>query len=189
MVLVRMREATFTGNGVSVGPITLDVGAGERVARSFGSAAEAAIAARLAAAVVKATAGTVSIEAFDPRVQPAHCKRIAAFVPHDPLPLEGFDFERYVLYRAALWNVDPMRAIAHAKLTMERLDGVHEAFAYPLAGALLANPKVLVLDRPQRAYAAKIVAAAGPRAIVTTHVSDRDARAFISVFHEDAVLV
>ncbi len=32
-----------------------------------------------------------------------------------------------------------MRATAHAKLVLERLEGVHEAFAYPLAGALITR--------------------------------------------------
>ncbi len=173
-----MRAAGFDGDRASLAPLTLDVRFGEHAARAFSSAQEAAVAARLAAGIVKAGCGSVSIEGFDPRVQPAHCKRIAAFVPHDPLPLEAFDFERYVLYRAALWNVDPMRAVAHAKLVVERLEGVHEAFAYPLAGALAVNPKLLVLDRPAPAYAPQILAAAGPRAVFSTHLSERDAAAF-----------
>ena len=34
-----------------------------------------------------------------------------------------------------------------------RLAGVHEAFGYPLIGALIGEPKLLVLDRPQIVYA------------------------------------
>ena len=178
MVLLRLREAGFDGEGVSLGPLTVATYPGERAARVFATAAQAAVAARLAAGIVKASYGSVSIDGYDPRVQPAHCKRIAGFVPHDPLPLGEFDFERYVVYRAALWNVDRMRALAHACLLLERLDGVHEAFAYPLVGALIANPKLLVLDRPAAAYAAQFLAAAGPRAVFSTHVHARDAEAF-----------
>jgi hypothetical protein len=54
---------------------------------------------------------------------------------------------------------------------MERLDGMHEAFAFPLAAALVGGPRILVLDRPQPAYVSQIFAAAGPRAIFSTHVS------------------
>ena len=92
-------------------------------------------------------------------------------MPHAALPLEETEFERYISYRAALWNVEPMRAIAHAKLLLERLDGMHEAFAFPLAAALVGGPRILVLDRPQPAYVSQIFAAAGPRAIFSTHVS------------------
>jgi len=67
----------------------------------------------------------------------------------------------------------------HARLLLERLEGVHEAFAYPLVGALLAEPRLLVLDRPQAAYAAQIVSAAGASALFSTHTSQRDAQRFL----------
>lgn len=178
--LLRMREACFRTNGAAVGPVTLNVAPGERAVAVFTSPREANIVALLAAGIVKATSGCVLVDQYDPHVQPAHCKRAAAFVPHDALPLAGLEFERYVTYRAALWNVDPMRALAHAKLLMERLEGVHEAFAVPIVGALVGNPKLLVLDRPQPAYAQPIVAVAGPRAIVSTHVSRAAAAEFAS---------
>lgn len=179
MTLLRMRAASFDADGADVGPITLDVHPAERAVRTFSDGRQAKIAALLAAGIVKASSGRVLIDQYDPRVQPAHCKRIAAFVPHDPLPFtDRTEFDRYVAFRAALWNVDPMRAIAHAKLVLERLDGVHEAFAYPLAAALVGAPKLLVLDRPQAAYAPQIIAAAGPRAVFSTHVDDVSARAY-----------
>lgn len=176
--LVRMRQACFVASGEAVGPVTLDVAAGERVVWVGASAREANVVALLAAGIVKAGSGCVLVDQYDPRVQPAHCKRIAAFVPHDPLPLADLEFERYVAYRAALWNVDQMRALAHAKLLMERLDGMHEAFAIPLVGALVGNPKILVVDRPQAAYVSQVVAAAGARAILSTHSNGDVAEAF-----------
>ncbi len=182
-----MREACFAASGAAVGPVTLDVDPGERAVRVCASAREANVVALLAAGIVKAGSGCVLLDQYDPRVQPAHCKRIAAFVPHDPLPLTGIEFDRYVAYRAALWNLDPRRALAHAKLLMERLDGVHEAFAIPLAGALICNPKILILDRPQPVYAARIVVAAGPRAIFSTHLNPADAAAFANAPAQEAL--
>jgi ABC-type taurine transport system ATPase subunit len=158
--------------------VTLDVSPGERAARVFEDPREASIVAMLAAGMVKANAGSVLIDEYDPRVQPVHCKRAVAFVPHDPLPLDLPGFESYIRYRAALWGIDPVGAWAHAKLLLERLEGVHEAFAYPLAGALIAAPKLLVLDRPQPAYADRILAAAGPRALFSTHATDAAAQRF-----------
>ncbi|HTA39077.1 MAG TPA: hypothetical protein VK760_08380 [Candidatus Acidoferrales bacterium] len=177
-MLLRMREAQFLARGTPVGPVTLDVGLGQRSARVYEDARDASIVAMLAAGIVKANAGSVLIDEYDPRVQPVHCKRVVAFVPHDPLPLDVPGVESYIRYRAALWGIDPTGAWAHAKLLLERLDGVHEAFAYPLAGALIAAPKLLVLDRPQPAYAERILAAAGPRAIFSTHTSDAAAQRF-----------
>jgi hypothetical protein len=92
--------------------------------------------------------------------------------------MSPLDFTRYIEYRAALWNVDAVRANAHAKLLLERLEGLHEAFAYPIAAALLASPHLLVLDRPQLAYARTILDAAGPCAVFSTHVDDRTADAY-----------
>jgi len=177
--LLRMRDACFRASGAPVGPVTLDVGPRERGVAVFPTPHEANVVALLAAGVVKPTSGCVLIDQYDPRVQPAHCKRAAAFVPHDALPLRDLEFERYVTYRAALWNVDVHKAIAHAKLLIERLEGVHEAFAIPIVGALIGNPKLLVLDRPQPVYAQRIVAAVGPRAIFSTHLSQGAAAEFV----------
>lgn len=174
-----MREAAFAAPGAAAGPIALGIAPGERVARVFADPREAEIAALMAAGIVKATTGSVLIDQFDPRVQPAHCKRVVAFVAHGPLPFAGEgEFEGYVAYRAALWGVDTTRAVAHAKLVMERLSGMHEAFAYPLAAALAGSPKLVVLDRPQPAYAAQILAAVGPRATFSTHLDAAAAAAF-----------
>jgi ABC-type taurine transport system ATPase subunit len=173
-----MRDARFLARGAPVGPVTLDVSPGERVARVFEDPRSASIVAMLAAGMVKASDGSVLIDEYDPRVQPVHCKRVVAFVPHDPLPLDVPGFESYIRYRAALWGIDPVGAWAHAKLLLERLEGVHEAFAYPLAGALIAAPKLLVLDRPLPAYAERILTAAGPRAIFSTHTSGGAAQRF-----------
>jgi hypothetical protein len=180
MALLRMRDACFVASGSPVGPITVDVCAGARVARVAASAREASITALLAAGIVKAGRGIVLIEEYDPRVQPAHCKRVTAFVPHAALSMSEAEFAWYVRYRAALWNVEPARALSHAKLTLERMEGVHEAFAYPVAAALISSPKLLVLDRPPAEYAERIVAAAGPRAIFSTHVGAAGANAFSS---------
>jgi ABC-type taurine transport system ATPase subunit len=173
-----MRGASFGTGDDLVGPLDVDVRAGEHVAVVCTSPHAAAVLARIAAGIVKATAGNVSIGEFDPRVQPAHCKRIAAFVPHAAMPLPEMDFERYIAYRAALWNVDRNRATAHAKLVLERLEGVHEAFAFPLAGALITPATMVVLERPQPAYAAQIVAAVGSRATFTTHLDPATAEPF-----------
>ena len=178
MAVLRMREACFIAGGSPIGPLTVDVSAGALVARTVVSAREASVTALLAAGIVKAGTGIVLIEEYDPRVQPAHCKRAVGFVPHAPLSIGESEFEWYVKYRAALWNVDPDRALSHAKLTLERLEGVHEAFAYPIAAALISSPTLLVLDRPQAEHAERIIAAAGPRAIFSTHVSAAAADAF-----------
>jgi len=175
---LRLRDVRFSASGTPVGPVSLEVRAGERVARAFASARDASTVALLAAGIVKATDGCVLIGEYDPRVQPVHCKRLAGFVPHDPLPLDEPGFERYIAYRSALWSIGAADALAHARLLFERLEGVHEAFAYPLIGALVARPALLVLDRPAPAYAAQILAAAENCAVFSTHEHETAAEVF-----------
>ena len=174
MIAIRMRDARFT----EIGPLTLDVPLGASVARTCAGPYEAAIVARMAAGLVKARSGSVSIGDYDPTVQPVRCKRLAAFVGHDPAHLEERDFARYIAYRAALCDIDPVAALAEAEELMERLAGVHPAFAFPLVGALVAAPIVVVMDRPAVAFAPSILAAVGPRALFSTHLHRAAASAF-----------
>lgn len=180
MSLLQLREASFVQRGVPVvPPVTLTLDEGERVAYACAGERCAAIVAMMAAGLVKPSSGAVYVGAFDPRIQPVQVKRIAGFVPHEAVPHDFPSFARYVEYRAALWSLPLAQTIVRARALLARLDGVHEAFAYPLIGALLADPKLLVLDRPQAAYAPQILDAAGDRAIFSTHVSQRDADRFM----------
>lgn len=178
MQLLRMRDASFSRGALAAGPITLDLERGERVALRFASPQEASIVALLATGIVKASNGCVLIGDYDPRVQSVACKRIAALVPHEPFALDDDEFARYVEYRAALWNLEPQRALTHAALLRKRLAGMHEALAYPLIGALLGMPQLVVLDRPEPAYAAQILAAVGRRSLLSVHTEAAAARAF-----------
>lgn len=178
MPLLRMREAAFTNPRVSVGPVSLDLEPGEGVALQFDTAAAASVVALMAAGVAKASSGAVLIGDFDPRIQSVHCKRIAGFVPHEPLPISASEFHRYIAYRAALWSVDTEFAAARARDLLTELDGMHEALAYPLIGALIAAPQLLVIDRPASAYARQIRAATRGTAVLTTHVDAAGESAF-----------
>ncbi|HLY04003.1 MAG TPA: hypothetical protein VKR56_16075 [Candidatus Cybelea sp.] len=173
-----MRDASFANAAARAGPLTLDLDPGGRAALTFSGSQEATIAALMAAGIAKATTGSVLIGDYDPRVQSVHCKRIAGFVPHEPLQLDEGDFPRYIAYRAALWNVETTEALAYARLLCERLEGMHEAFSYPLIGALIAKPQLVVLDRPQPAYAAQIRRAVEDRALLSTHAQPSNAAAF-----------
>jgi len=177
--VLQMRDAAFARAGEFLANrLTLEVNDGERIARAFPTGREAGIVALMASGGVKATSGTVFIDGFDPKIQPTQCKRLAGYVPHELVPLEFASFERYIEYRAALWNLDSERALGHARHLLEHLDGVHESFAYPLVGALLADPMILVLDRPQAAYASRMLAVAGARAIFSTHATEAEAEAW-----------
>ncbi len=183
--ILRVRDAAYTSHGRAiVPPVRFDVHASERVARVCANANEARGLAMMCAALARTTSGTLLIGEYDPRVQPVHCKRLAGYVAHDPLPLSRDELLRFVDYRAALWDIDPARARAHVHLLLERLEGLHEAFAYPIAVALLPFPQLLVLDRPHPAFAAHVLAAAGSCALLSTHLDESSARAYAPALAE-----
>ena len=94
MPLLRLRDASFANATARAGPLTLDLEPGGRIALTFSTSQEATIAALMAAGIVKATTGSALIGDYDPRVQSVHCKRLAGFVPHEPLQLDEGDFPR-----------------------------------------------------------------------------------------------
>lgn len=175
-----MREALFEGAGVRAGPMTLCVESGSRYAFVAAGRGTGAVIAMMAAGIVKPSRGRVFIGAFDPRIQPVQAKRLAGFVPHEAVPHQFASFTQYIEYRAALWGLPRAQSIVRARAILTRLEGVHEAFAYPLIGALLAAPRLLVLDRPQAAYASQIAIAAEGCAIFSTHAGEREADRFES---------
>ncbi|HKU69111.1 MAG TPA: hypothetical protein VJP85_15170 [Candidatus Baltobacteraceae bacterium] len=179
MALLEMRAASYARGGATiVPPLALTLGEGERLSHACGSDESACAIALMAAGLVKPSSGRVFVAAFDPRIQPVQVKRIVGYVPHEALPHDFPSFARYIEFRATLWGLPRAQSVVHARALLARLDGVHEAFAYPLVGALLSQPRLLVLDRPQAAYAPQILALAHDCAIFSTHVSERDAQRF-----------
>ncbi|MHB8141117.1 MAG: hypothetical protein ACYDHD_07715 [Vulcanimicrobiaceae bacterium] len=179
VALLEMRDAEFAApDGRRCGPISMSLERGMRQACLCRDAWEARAIARLASGVIKTSHGFVLIGDFDPRLQPTQCKRIAAYVAHDAMPLDGMPFERFIAYRAALWDLDLDAALTRSRMLLAQLEGLHEAFAVPLVAALLAQPRLLVLDRPQAVYARAILAAASDCAVFSTHDLPRDIDAF-----------
>lgn len=174
-----MREAVCERRGRTLaGPATLSVEECEHLAYACESAESARVLAMMAAGLVRRSSGTLFVAAFDPCIQPVQAKRITGFVPHEAVPHAFASFTRYAEYRAALWGLPVAASVVRARSILAKLEGVHEQFAYPLAGALLAAPRLLVLDRPQAVYAAQILQAAGKCAIFSTHAGERDAERF-----------
>lgn len=175
-----MRDAAFVRSGSEiVSPATLSVDEGERLAYACPNERSAATLALMAAGIVRPSSGRVFIGAFDTRIQPVQVKRMTGYVPYEAVVHEFSTFTSYVEYRAALWGLPRAQTVIRARALLERLEGVHEAFAYPLVGALIAEPRLLVLDRPQAAYAPQIIEAAQNCAIVSTHASEREAQRFL----------
>ncbi len=180
MTLLEMRAACVsTADGITVGPVTFALAEGARLAWPCAEPQAAAALARLACALMRPAEGTVFVGAFDTRIQPVQAKRLATFVPHEPFAPRFGSLEAYIEYRADLWELPKNQAVVQARALRERLADVHEAFAYPLIGALVARPRLLVLDRPQPAYAAHIAAVTSNTTVFSTHAGEAASSAFV----------
>lgn len=144
MTLLEMREAGYAAGGICiVPPVTLVLEEQGRLAVACEDERAASALAMMACGILKANTGSVYVGAFDTRIQPVQVKRLAGFVPHEAVAPGFPTFERYIEYRADLWGLQRAQAVVRARALRERLRGVHEAFAYPLIGALLAAPNCL----------------------------------------------
>src|SRR5580698_3134304 len=80
-VLHAVDAAFARGGDPLVPPFSIELSPGERAGLLMPTDRAAAIGARMAAGIVKATGGTLFIGDFDPRLQPVQAKRAVGDVP------------------------------------------------------------------------------------------------------------
>jgi ABC-2 type transport system ATP-binding protein len=147
---------------------------------------------RIVAGLLKADSGTVAIMGHDIEAEPLAAKQVLAFLPDDPLLYGKLDALEYLEFVAGLWRIDAEAAEAQAIELLKWLDlhekrndrvetysrGMRQKLA--LAGALIHDPDVMILDEPLTgldAAAARQVkdlliarADQGKTIILTTHI-------------------
>ena len=149
---------------------------------------------RMAVGLLRPDAGAVRIFGVDALADPAAAKRITAWLPDEPLLYDKLTPLEYLEFVAGLWSVPPADAAARARDLLERLElwphraercegfsrGMRQKTM--LAGALLHDPRLLILDEPLTgldAAAARDVkdllrarVRAGGSVVLTTHILD-----------------
>ena len=147
---------------------------------------------RIVAGLLRADLGTAKILGFDIATHPTEAKKLLAFLPDDPLLYGKLRPLEYLEFVAGLWSVDPTIAAPRAEELLRWLDlwnntgemiegfsrGMRQKLA--LAGALIHDPQVLILDEPLTgldAAAARQVkdlliarVKAGNTIVLTTHI-------------------
>ena len=147
---------------------------------------------RIVAGLLKPDAGRVSIMGHDLAREPMEAKRRLAFLPDDPLLYGKLYPLEYLEFVAGLWNIDADQAATRGKELLRWLDldakggekiegfsrGMRQKLA--LAGALIHEPDVMILDEPLTGLDAATArqvkdllidrVRAGKTVILTTHI-------------------
>lgn len=149
---------------------------------------------RMVAGLLKPDSGEISICGINALAKPVAAKTVMAWVPDEPLIYDKLDPLEYLEFVAGLWAMDPVKAEREARHLIEILGlaphaatrchglskGMRQKVA--LAGALLHDPQLIILDEPltglDAASARQVKAvlkdrvAGGATVIMTTHILD-----------------
>src|SRR5580658_5093465 len=155
-----LKSLTKSFGRPAVDRLDLTIAAGEFYALLGPNGAGKTTTLRLVAGLLPADDGDIRIFGIDARRSPIEAKRIIAWLPDEPMLYDKLDPLEYLEFVAGLWGVDPRRAQALANELLETLGlwehrrercegfsrGMKQKVA--LAGALIHEPRLLMLDEP-----------------------------------------
>lgn len=176
----------------AVDDLDLTVRAGELYALLGPNGAGKTTTLRMVAGLAKPDAGSIRIFGLDAVAAPIEAKRITAWLPDEPMIYNKLTPLEYLEFVAGLWGVAGDKALANAEDLLRLLDLWPHRHDYcehfsrgmkqkvGLAGALVHDPKLLILDEPLTGLDAAIARqvkdllaariAAGATVILTTHI-------------------
>ncbi len=177
---------------LAVDALELDVPAGEFHALLGPNGAGKTTTLRMVAGLLKPDGGSAHIFGHDVVTDGTAAKRITAFLPDDPMLYGKLNAIEYLEFVSGLWSVAPAAAEKRAEDLLKWLDlwdqraeyaegfsrGMRQKLA--LAGALIHEPKLMILDEPLTgldAHAARSVkdmlvdyVRRGNTVVLTTHI-------------------
>ena len=149
---------------------------------------------RMVSGLLQPDSGAISVCGIDVLANPVEAKRVTAGVPDEPLVYDKLSPREYLTFVAGLWQIDAAEAgrraadliewlglAAHADARCQGFSkGMRQKAA--LAGALIHDPKLIILDEPLTGLDAgsarqvkSVLAervASGVTVIMTTHILD-----------------
>ena len=180
------------GGKRAVDGIDFEVKSGELYALLGPNGAGKTTTLRMIAGLLNADAGQINVYDVDARKDPIAAKRLIAWLPDEPLLYDKLTAWEYLEFVAGLWGVDIAEARNRAEHLLKLLglwenrNDRCETFSRGmkqkavLAGALIHEPKLLMLDEPLTgldAAASRLVkdlirerVEKGAAVILTTHI-------------------
>jgi ABC-2 type transport system ATP-binding protein len=158
LVLSRLNK-TFGGKA-AVADLDLTVRSGELYALLGPNGAGKTTTLRMVAGLLAPTSGSISVFGIDALRDPAAAKAITAWAPDEPMLYDRLNPMEYLEFVAGLWGVDGKTARAKAEELLkwlglweeraQRCEGFSRGMKQKtaLAGALIHDPKLLMLDEP-----------------------------------------
>ena len=149
---------------------------------------------RIVTGLLAPDAGEVRIFGIDARADPAEAKRITAWLPDEPMLYDKLSPQEYLAFVAGLWGLPADEARPRAEELLRWLDlweqrgdycetfsrGMKQKVA--LAGALVHEPRLLILDEPLTGLDAAMArrvkdglrerVSRGMTVLLTTHILD-----------------
>ena len=157
---LELRALTKRFGKPAVDGLDLTVRAGEFYALLGPNGAGKSTTLRMVAGLLPADSGEIRIFGIDARRRPIEAKRIVAWLPDEPQLYDKLDPLEYLEFIAGLWAVEPRRARESAETLLrllglwehrrERCEGFSKGMKQKvaLAGALVHEPRLLMLDEP-----------------------------------------
>jgi len=176
----------------AVDHLSLRVRAGELYALLGPNGAGKTTTLRMVAGLLKPTSGSIRVFGVDALAEPAAAKQLIAWAPDEPMLYDRLTPMEYLEFVAGLWGVDPKLARTRAEELLKFLGlwderaqrcetfsrGMKQKAA--LAGALIHDPQMLILDEPLTGLDAAVArqvkdllqarVQGGATVILTTHI-------------------
>jgi ABC-2 type transport system ATP-binding protein len=147
---------------------------------------------RMVVGLLRPDAGTIEIDGIDALADPVAAKQITAWLSDEPMIYDKLSPYEYLEFVAGLWRIDASAAERRARALIdwlglaphahERCEGFSKGMRQKvaLAGALVHEPKLIILDEPltgldagsarQVKHVLRERVAAGGTVIMTTHI-------------------
>jgi ABC-2 type transport system ATP-binding protein len=144
----------------AVDGLDLTVRAGEFYALLGPNGAGKTTTLRMVAGLIRPDAGTIRVDGIDALADPVAAKRVMAWISDEPMIYDKLTPREYLEFVAGLWGIEPALAETRAQELLSWLDltananercegfskGMRQKVA--LAGALVHEPRVIILDEP-----------------------------------------